>query len=293
MVGLLTLASCASGTPPTSSSTPSSTAAASASVTGAVESATPPAAPTDQGGPATVVVDQLRVRTEPGVDEPQVTFPYGDNNVVVVETLELNDGLLVWILNEAPVVRDGYEWRKIAVNNFLYNDGSVLAGWVAQAAANGTAWLAPFSKTACPVIRDATIAQPDLDRLRWMSLLGPACFGNDSISFAAYWPELIPGTGPGSICAGPEPRWLLCNPSYYTHVNVTADTSQAFPVHAPDAEAQLGERGHWLLLTGHFDDPAAQECAGAAGPEDSPEALVMFCRTRFVLEFATPIEPPA
>ena len=244
-------------------------------------------------GPATVAVNQLRVRTEPGLDAPPVTFAYADNNVVATVGLELHEGMPVWLLDGAAVARDGLEWRKIAVNNVLYNDGSILVGWVAKAAADGSAWLVPFSHE-CPVIVDATIDQPAVEDLRLMSILGLACFGGRSLTFVAYWPELPDGAGLGGLCQGPEPRWLLCTNIHYAHVNVTGDTSWAFPVYAPGdgPEALLGQRGQWLLLTGHFDDPAARECETQGGIDSSRQAAEMFCRTRFVLESAQPTQAP-
>lgn len=182
--------------------------------------ATPPP-PELLTGPATVAVEQLRVRTGPSVGSPQVSFPYADNSVVVDVQLELSAGMPVWMLDEAPVVAAGLRWRQIAVNNVLYNDGSVLVGW------------------------------------------------------------------------GPEPRWLLCTNIHYAHVNVTADTAWAFPVYAAEGpETMLGDRGRWLLLSGHFDDPAALECAGAEDEDQTADQLELFCRTRFVLESVTPHSGP-
>ena len=256
-------------------------------------SATPAATPSPSlvAGPATVAVNQLRVRTAPGLSAPPVTFPYADNNAVFDVQLELFEGMPIWLLDEAPVTRDGLEWRQIAVNNILYNDGSILVGWVAKAAADGSAWLVPFSHD-CPVIVDANIDQPAFEDLRLMSIVGLACFGGRSLAFVAYWPELPEGAGLGGLCLGPEPRWLLCTNIHYAHVNVTGDTSWAFPVYAPGdgPEALLGQRGQWHLLTGHFDDPAARECETHG--ELSGEAAELFCRTRFVLESAQPAQKP-
>lgn len=307
LLPLLTLAACAAGSGvnptevlPTDTGVPSRHPVATATPRPASPSSV---APTPQAsrsspsrelltGPATVAVDQLRVRTSPSLGSPQVSFSYGDYNVVVDVQLEMYAGMPVWLLDEAPVVSDGLSWRKIAVSNVLYNDGSILVGWVADAAPDGSAWLEPFS-TECPVIVDATIDHEDLDALRRMSILGPACFGGRSLTFAAYWPQLSPGAGLGGLCPGPEPRWLLCTNIHYAHVNVTRDTGWVFPVYAPEGpETLLGDRGQWLVLSGHFDDPAARECAAAAADDQTADQLEMFCRTRFVLESATPASAP-
>jgi hypothetical protein len=126
-----------------------------------------------------------------------------------------------------------------------------------------------------------------------MSILGPGCFGGRSLTFATYWPELAWGAGLRGACLGAEPRWLLCTNVHYAHVNVTADTGWSFPVYTPEGpETLLGDRGRWLLLSGHFDDPAARECAAAEDEIQTADQLEMFCRTRFVLESATPALAP-
>lgn len=307
--GVILLASCAGP----AAQTPAATASQTASSPSGTAPTSPEATPTRTSeasvtpgaslspnlvpGPARVAVEQLRVRTEPGLGAPQVTFPYADNNAAFDVQLELFEGMPVWLLDEEPVTRDGHEWRKIAVNNTLYNDGSILVGWVAQAASDGSPWLVPFShevplSSDCPVISNATIEHIDLDSLRWMSVLGPACFGGETVTFAAYWPELHEGAGLGGVCGGPEPAWLLCSNTHYAHVNVTGDTAWGLAVHAPDVYEQLGERGQWLMLTGHFDDPAAPDCEHSQQFDTSPEAAEMFCRTRFVLESAQPAQKP-
>lgn len=58
----------------------------------------------------------------------------------------------------------------------------------------------------------------------------------------------------------------------------------------------MPERGTWVELTVHLDDPAAQSCGadgvGAMAEERTPEAWVLFCRGQMVVGSASAVDGP-
>lgn len=64
----------------------------------------------------------------------------------------------------------------------------------------------------------------------------------------------------------------------------------------PSSGVAMPERGTWVELTVHLDDPAAQSCGadgvGAMAEERTPEAWVLFCRGRMVVGSASAVDGP-
>jgi hypothetical protein len=64
----------------------------------------------------------------------------------------------------------------------------------------------------------------------------------------------------------------------------------------PASGVVMPERGTWIELTVHLDDPAAQSCdedaAGIMGEERMPEQWVLDCRAELVVESATAVDGP-
>jgi hypothetical protein len=61
----------------------------------------------------------------------------------------------------------------------------------------------------------------------------------------------------------------------------------------PASGVEMPERGQWVEVTGHFDDPAAQRCGEVAEQMSSDAGSLVFnCRLQFVLSEVTPTSAP-
>ena len=118
-----------------------------------------------------------------------------------------------------------------------------------------------------------------------------ACFGSGEIRFKAYYPQ---GFGAGG-CAGDEVAgdgWL--RPCVLEGIVVYAQPGRpnGLLVHLhPDLEMELSAVPveSWLIVQGHFDDPAAKDCRKLANGEAVVDpAFVEACRQEFV---ATDLQP--
>ncbi|MGZ8564084.1 MAG: hypothetical protein ACXWWU_10755 [Candidatus Limnocylindria bacterium] len=206
-----------------------------------------------------------------------------------------------------PVDADGYRWYLVSGLQLPPNTGCagpfetdpyncpVWFGWVASGSPDGTAWLeaqpqecaeAPFE------FEEIVIGVTDLMRL--------ACFGSDAFTFRAWWPEIPDDAGLGGACVQDAPSgWLICHTMYDV---VMIDDSQDFGGIGlgvsidPASGVSMPERGTWLELTVHLDDPTAQSCdddaVGVMAEEQMPEAWVLFCRGKMVVESVTAVDGP-
>jgi hypothetical protein len=80
--------------------------------------------------------------------------------------------------------------------------------------------------------------------------------------------------------------WLLCQNINYSGVAATEaegfETRLALSID-PESDVTMPERGQWVDVTGHFDDPAATLCAeGAETMDADPISLAFGCRLQFV-----------
>ena len=80
-------------------------------------------------------------------------------------------------------------------------------------------------------------------------------------------------------------RWLLCQNVNYVLVSPFRSNELyglALSID-PDSDVDMPARGQWVRVTGHFDDAAARQCAGAADmPSSDPVSIVFDCRLQFV-----------
>ena len=62
----------------------------------------------------------------------------------------------------------------------------------------------------------------------------------------------------------------------------------------PSTDASMPDRGTWVEVRAHLDDPAAQSCGEDAGAESELEnqQLVLGCRAEMVLEEAQAVDGP-
>lgn len=208
-----------------------------------------------------------------------------------------------------PVDADGYRWYLVSGLGLPPNTGCsgpfendpyncpVWFGWVASGSPDGTAWLEaqPQDCAETPFdFEEIVIGVTDLMRL--------TCFGPDPFTFRAWWPEAPDDAVPGGACVAQDAPsgWLLCQQINVDIVMI--DDSQDFGGIGlavsidPASGASMPERGTWLELTVHLDDPTAQSCGddavGAMAEERTPEAWVLFCRGQLVVESVTAVDAP-
>ena len=257
-------------------------------------SAIPPTGGVTPGSVAATAVDGLSLRAGPGTDAERLG--------------SLALGSLAYVV-AGPTAAGEFDWYQVAGLGLPPNSGCippeegapiscpVWFGWVADAGGEGEAWLVPHALD-CPVApftaEGLIFARTAIERL--------ACFGTTPITFRAWWPALAEPSSDGACSARDQPSgWLLCSHLSLDYVTIN-ETEGAGGIGAhvlidPASGAAMPERGRWIELTVHLDDPAAQGCdeaAAASGWEDPapPERLVLDCRAQMVLESAVAVEGP-
>ena len=262
------------------SPTPSASASASAigsASPGASQSGTPAATPSadlpDQPDLAadTVVattVANLTVRGAPGLGAERLG--------------SLENGALSFVAG-GPTDADGFRWYLVSGLGLPPNSGCagepetdpyncpIWFGWVAAASESGEPWLVEHD-LACPeepyTVETLALGRTALERL--------ACFGSEPITFRGWWPEIPEDAGLGGAClADHEPSgWLLCqNINYDTIVVDESEDFSGIGVKVsidPASGVSMPERGTWVEVRAHLDDPAAQGCGEAAETSKSP-----------------------
>jgi hypothetical protein len=203
---------------------------------------------------ASVVVDNLRVRAEPGVAAPVVTGG------------RLSAGTRVFI-QAGPAQADGYDWFQVQPLDVGPS------GWVAAAARDATPWLRPGG-LSCP-------QQPlsGVELLTVRTLVGLACFKGGEVELRG---DVSCGSGDADIRFS-GPAWLL--PERACEISIGAE-SMLF-VHAGLPELDIGFKAPAAVI-GHWDDPGARKCVRIAGLETDLTTTVTACRSLFV---ATQVKP--
>lgn len=237
---------------------------------------------------------------------------------IVVEALTLREtagleGDAVWRLPEGtmgfviegPVEADGLTWYELSGMGLPYASGCITPepgglleacpawlGWVAAAAEDGTAYLAPAADPQCPD------PPPTIESLSEMqSTLRLICLDAEPLTFRAWWPEEPDDQGQGATCPAEDTElaWLACPNTSDNGLNADpSDPGRRLTVSIdPASGVSMPARGQWVELTGHFDDPAAQRCAEVAELMGSDAGAVVFtCRLQFVVTAAAPTTGP-
>jgi hypothetical protein len=218
----------------------------------------------------------------------------------------LEDGALSFVAG-GPTDADGFRWYPISGLGLPPNSGCagdpetdpfncpIWFGWVAAASESGEPWLVQHD-LACPE-EPLTAENLALGRTA-LELL--ACFGSEPITFRGWWPEIPEDAGLGGACAfqGEPSGWLLCQNINYNLI-LADDTEDFFGVGVsvsidPSTDATMPERGTWVEVRVHFDDPAAQSCGEDADAASELEAqqIVLGCRAEMALEEAQAVDAP-
>ncbi len=295
---------------PSPSASASASAAQSASASASAD-ATPPASvlpgPSASAGPtptpvsleldsivATTVSD-LSVRDEPSTESTRLG--------------SLEQGTPAFVAG-GPVDAGGYRWYLLSGLGLPPNSGCagpiendpftcpVWFGWVAAADPDGAPWLTDDAGdadecAATPIeFEEIVIGVTDLMRLH--------CFGSDPFTFRGWWPESPDGGGAACASQDAPSGWLICQQTNENLVTIGEDEASEGIGLKVSIDAASGvtmpERGTWLELTVHLDDPAAQECGddaqGADAEERTPEQIILFCRGQMVVETVTAVDGP-
>ncbi len=222
---------------------------------------------------ALTAADGLRLRAEPGQSGEQVgTLPAGVRLFVISGPEQTDDD-------------PSLAWWEVSAFECGTACGDRSFGWVSSGPDG--AWLEP-AQPNCP----SSFPPETLFEVAPTELL--ACFGNEPIELEGildYW------------CCEPatfgqtDPAWLAAWAPGRLRVSAEADSAAWGPIQHvnPASDVELGERGSVVHLTGHFDDPVAQECVTTIAPEDlelnpqlawvtTPSLAVFGCRTSFVVD---------
>jgi hypothetical protein len=239
-------------------------------------------------------VDNLTVRGAPGLGSERLG--------------SLENGSLSFVAG-GPTDADGFRWYLVSGLGLPPNSGCagdletdpyncpIWFGWVAAASESGEPWLVE-QDIACPeepyTAENLALGRTALERL--------SCLGPDPFTFRGYWPEIPDDAGLGGACTSQDTPsgWLICQNTNYDTIVIDEDEDM-FGVGLkvsidPETDATMPERGTWVEVRAHLDDPAAQQCGedavGASAEERTPEQIVLACRSEAVLEEAKAVDGP-
>ena len=125
-----------------------------------------------------------------------------------------------------------------------------------------------------------------------------ACYGDRPLAVRAFVasPEGMGGTSDFLI----EPAWIA-NPTFAVQPSGELLSPPAFGVgpflsigvRPGNGDPMLRFSGSWAMVTGHFDDAAAETCrASGNGRIPSVDEAIAICRTTFVLDAMAPTTAP-
>jgi len=233
---------------------------------------------------ATVQVDNLEVRAEPGLSAPILN----DANAVFDAggMVRLKTGDHVMIISGA-IATDGLWWVKIGA------DGRLAPGERTQAVVG---W-AEAGTAADPIIEADNSWCPGEGR-SLTTLLGLSgierfgCYSSIPIVIQAYRAKLE-ADGMGGACEAPpgQPAWLVCENINHNWVNRDGGTAWEFLLHfnpatgIPATGLVEGTAPNPLLhITGHFDDEAATMCAPNPPVTLADSEAWLDCSSLFVVD---------
>ena len=198
---------------------------------------------------AQVVTTDLVVRTAPGTgpDSEEIPGRIAHHPVYIVD---------------GPVRADGYEWWLIVPDEWGGIGGMYSPGWVA-AGGDSEVWLAPASRHCEP--------NPSSEELWAMSLIERVgCYAGTELTLR----------GVLFHCAAPADRpdycgLRYCPPTQPDYCGAAADIPTLALRMEPPSDRLEGR----LVVTGHFADPAAEECGRDQGWRAG--LAVFACKTEF------------
>lgn len=205
-----------------------------------------------------------------------------------------------------PREADGYNWYQLSGIGLPPDTGCVSdetnpfacpiwIGWAASADVDGAPWLEQ-STTDCPSapmnVQDLAFGLSDIQRL--------TCYGDSRITFRGWWPVLPADAGLGGTCGVSDatPRWLACQNINYVRLAISptdGGTGLLAVYIDPATGVEMPERGRWVEVSAHLDDPAAQLCYDPDATYDAgvdPAGLILGCRGRLAVDSAKVVDGP-
>jgi hypothetical protein len=213
-----------------------------------------------------VVTNDLVVRSAPGTGR--------DSEVYGTIDLDYLGGYLPAFVLDGPVVADGYQWWLIVPHGFWMLGGGdwLWPGWVADGG-QGDVWLEPTGLTC----HDAPANETE------ESLQSFVCLDDAELTLPEGMLQFC-GDGAGDPYPTAWPGFCSFQECYATPPDcweVGADPPNSTIVHFDSSPAPDEADNRRLLLTGHFDDPAAEDCAVEGDPLS--RLHVFRCRHHFVV----------
>jgi hypothetical protein len=141
----------------------------------------------------------------------------------------------------------------------------------------------PANLTSCPARPSNAIAF-NLVPSQWAVF----CFGRQPMTFRA-WVAECQGCFGGDEGADMEPAWLLNPPDRIALSPVEGLSDIVMPVTPVESLIVQPEwTGHWVEVTGHYDDPASASCREVADPRTGAiqlprQVTIDNCRQQFVV----------
>jgi len=286
---IVVVAACGGGPASGSPSASASAGASSGQPSEAAPSqgASPAASAPAQGGAdfavdglATVVTNDLRVRSKPSVASDSVKFKP-----------TLDKGRVVFVQG-GPSKGSGYTWYRVLPLRQDNDKSDMPFGYVAAGDKNGTPWLG--AGPPCPGLPG------DYDSfVRNNGLTALACFKGQQIKFPARLeaPEATCGIDIGWTV---QPDWLGSTCPQPAVLVADTDTTDSFlPIIDPKVDLKRFKPGvdepDWVpvVITGRYDHPDAKQCKGVSTDHSTKVPLgraqiVLGCRATFVI---TAIDP--
>lgn len=287
------LSACATGEAPPSSPQPSasdeagSTASPTASPSPAVsdEAESTPSATLAPTGFRTAFqpdelvearVDGLRIRDAPGLSGTELGTLASGYESLVVAGPESRDGL-AWYLVTGLGLPPG---SGCATGPDAFNPFTCPAwwGWAAWAGADDSVWL-DRTEPACADPGGPIDTFAIQQRYRYIP-----CYGNEPLTLHGYLQVdvLVPLANDFCAAVPDELRWLACAGQF----QLAASPDIIGMVLALPPGGRLPDQGE-VIVEGHFDDPAAEQCTFG----EIPERSVLDCRSTFVVTSATAVSP--
>jgi hypothetical protein len=240
---------------------------------------------------AETTVDRLTLREDPRLG----------GRVIGIAAL----GLRAWVIR-GPVAADGYQWFRLKAapaagrcEGRIEPDDMSCSDWIGWAAGltpSGDVWLTAAA-VDCP---------QELDLRAYLSLTHDErlyCAGSDNWTLRVYVPPLEGGRGCLPVWVI-DPAWMdgSCTLTFPQPVKRRLDEDSRLQMFTPprlnacDEAVQAcwwqEDKGQWLTITGHLDDPVAQKCRPVlsdafadedVGPPPDTDLVVHACRLHFVV----------
>ncbi len=233
---------------------------------------------------AIVRVNDLNMRTAPSISAPRLLDKFDGDRAI---TLDAGDRVLIVA---GPVEADGIWWFAVARGAGPLLLQHAARGGMGCRRTSADPWVDAEETGPCAVV------PPLANLVAAAGIIRLGCYGPSMLTFDAHQAS-NPG-GLGGLCPVEPavPKWLMCDNINYNWVNGHGSTDWLFLLHfdptrgvTPTDLAPMGTTGPPLRISGHFGDPAAEDCVTASDP-GSLEAMSQWltCAARFVVESVEP-----